>query len=115
MFHIYNRAVDRHWIFSQEEDKEYFLSLLIRFVTPYPITIYHWLIMSNHFHIAAETLDINQRARRKRTGYDTEKNRLLRRSRILLGRHETARQRRECSPEHGNRRGIKPTGGIKIV
>ncbi len=59
VFHIYNRAVDRHWIFSQEEDKEYFLSLLIRFVTPYPITIYHWAIMSNHFHIAAEALDIN--------------------------------------------------------
>ncbi len=55
--HVYNRANDRKWIFNSDKDKRKFLELLVRFSEEFTINIYHWVIMSNHFHLAVEVID----------------------------------------------------------
>ena len=54
VYHVYNRANDRKWIFDSDQDKRKFLELLTRFSERFAINTYHWVIMSNHFHLAEE-------------------------------------------------------------
>ena len=57
VYHVYNRANDRKWIFDSDQDKRKFLELLTRFSERFAINTYHWVIMSNHFHLAVEVID----------------------------------------------------------
>ena len=58
VFHVINRAINRQWIFEEDEDKKAFLNLLVERARFYQLTVYHWAIMSNHYHLAAEFLRI---------------------------------------------------------
>ena len=49
-----NRALDRKFIFERADEKLLFLDLLVAGHRHYEATIYHWVIMSNHFHLAVE-------------------------------------------------------------
>ncbi len=59
VFHVINRGIDRRWIFNFDEDKQWFLEELVHQRKRFQINIYHWVIMSNHFHLAMESLKID--------------------------------------------------------
>ncbi len=58
VFHVINRAIDRRWIFSDDDDKQTFLDELTVQAKSSQFTVYHWVIMSNHFHLALEALTV---------------------------------------------------------
>jgi putative transposase len=53
-YHIYNRSHSRVSIFNKDEDFRYFITLLEDYTREFVIKIYHWVIMSNHFHLLLE-------------------------------------------------------------
>jgi len=54
LYHIYNRGLNREKIFNQPQDFSYFINLLVEYAKRYNFKIYHWVIMSNHYHILTE-------------------------------------------------------------
>jgi putative transposase len=54
VYHIINRGVIRQTIFHGEEDVTQFLSLIKRYQKRFPFKIYHWVLMSNHYHLVME-------------------------------------------------------------
>lgn len=59
VFHVINRGLDRRGIFKADEDKQWCVDELINQKKRFQLNIYHWVIMSNHFHIAIEALKID--------------------------------------------------------
>ena len=60
VYHIINRGINNTWILETEDDRNTFLELLVKQKTGKKISIYHWAIMSNHFHLAAESLNVKE-------------------------------------------------------
>lgn len=54
IYHVYNKSANNAWILNEDEMKERFLNLLKHFAVKFPVNIYHYCIMSNHFHLAIE-------------------------------------------------------------
>lgn len=54
IYHIYNRSNARVPIFKSREDHLYFTSLLKEYSLRFLLKIYHWVIMSNHYHLLLE-------------------------------------------------------------
>ena len=54
VYHVYNRCANNMWILDTDEDKNKFLNLLVKYKEKYHFSIYHYCIMSNHFHLAIE-------------------------------------------------------------
>lgn len=54
IYHVYNKSANHVWILDDDEMKERFLNLLKHFAVKFPVNIYHFCIMSNHFHLAIE-------------------------------------------------------------
>ena len=50
-YHIINRGHNRENIFTDEQDFLYFKTLLARYRTRFQIRLYHYCLMSNHFHL----------------------------------------------------------------
>ncbi|MCM8782289.1 MAG: transposase [Candidatus Omnitrophica bacterium] len=53
-YHIYNRSNGRVPIFNRKEDFRCFMGLLRRYSQEFGLKIYHWVIMSNHYHLLLE-------------------------------------------------------------
>jgi putative transposase len=51
-----NRGIDGRWIVETDTDKGFLRDLLIRFKADFDINVYHWAVLSSHFHLAIETL-----------------------------------------------------------
>ena len=60
VYHIINRGINNTWILETGEDRNKFLDLLVKQKINRRISIYHWAIMSNHFHLAAEALNMKE-------------------------------------------------------
>lgn len=54
IYHVYNRSHRGQFVFQKKEDFQYFLFLLARLKQQYHVKIYHWVIMSNHYHLCLE-------------------------------------------------------------
>ena len=54
IYHIYNRSNTRISIFKSKEDFCCFMDLLNRYSSRFDLKIYHWVIMSNHYHLLLE-------------------------------------------------------------
>ncbi|MCK4463640.1 MAG: transposase [Candidatus Omnitrophica bacterium] len=54
LYHVINRANARCTIFHDKEDFTYFVKLLSNICNKADFKIYHWVIMSNHYHILIE-------------------------------------------------------------
>ena len=54
IYHIYNRSNARVDIFHDGKDFEHFQNLLVGYKEIYGYCLYHWAIMSNHFHLLLE-------------------------------------------------------------
>jgi putative transposase len=56
-FHILNRGHNRDTIFAEEADLGYFMQLLHRYRDRFHLRIYHYCLMSNHFHLLPQLPD----------------------------------------------------------
>jgi putative transposase len=57
VYHVFNRGINSAWILSSPDDRDFFIGLLAGQKRLHKIDIYHYVVMSNHFHLAVETLD----------------------------------------------------------
>ncbi|MCX6984756.1 MAG: transposase [Lentisphaerae bacterium] len=60
VYHVINRGLNNSWILETAEDRSYFVSLFARIKEGCRINIYHWTVMSNHFHLAAEVMETEE-------------------------------------------------------
>jgi len=51
IYHVFNRGNDRQHLFLEEQDYKYFLEQLLTAKKRLQATIYHYCLMSNHFHL----------------------------------------------------------------
>lgn len=54
VYHIYNRALNSTWILASPEERDRFLKILSYHIKRYPILVYHYCIMSDHFHLVLD-------------------------------------------------------------
>lgn len=54
LYHIFNRGNERREIFHNIEDYRYFINLLSDYSKEHSFCIYHWVLMSNHYHLLLE-------------------------------------------------------------
>ncbi len=54
IYHIYSRSNGKIPIFKSRNDFIYFRSLLKRYSLRFDLKIYHWVIMTNHYHLLLE-------------------------------------------------------------
>lgn len=54
VYHVYNRSNAKEFIFNLDTDYNYFLNLLKSYTNRFSVKIYHWVIMSNHYHLVLE-------------------------------------------------------------
>jgi putative transposase len=50
-FHVINRGHNRETVFHDDDDRRVFLDLLDRYRTRFGFALYHYCLMSNHFHL----------------------------------------------------------------
>jgi putative transposase len=60
IYHVLNRGLNNSWILSREKDRDYFLELLDTQRRNFTLSVYHYAIMSNHFHLAIEALETRE-------------------------------------------------------
>ena len=51
IYHLFNRGNDRRMLFNEEADFRFFLSLIAEAKRKFPAEIYHYCLMTNHFHL----------------------------------------------------------------
>lgn len=54
LYHVYNRSNGKKMIFEDESDYGRFMDLLREYQEKYPLKMYHWVIMPNHYHLLLE-------------------------------------------------------------
>lgn len=54
LYHIYSRSCNQAVIFRHSKDFAYFKNLLQAYRERFEASIYHWVIMSNHYHLVIE-------------------------------------------------------------
>ena len=54
IYHAYNRSNGKNFIFNDESDFNYFIHLLEDYAREFSLKIYHWVIMSSHYHLLLE-------------------------------------------------------------
>ena len=57
VYHVFNRGVNSAWILSRPGDRDFFCHLLSEQKKHFNMEIYHYAVMSSHFHLALEALD----------------------------------------------------------
>lgn len=60
VYHVLNRGINNVWIFSADEERDYFIELLVKVGASCKINVYHWVVMNNHFHLALEVMDVSE-------------------------------------------------------
>jgi len=51
VYHVYNRGNGKRDIFHDREDRLRFVRVLEDYTWRFPLEIYHWVLMSNHYHL----------------------------------------------------------------
>lgn len=54
IYHIFNRGHNRSIVFQTSDDFKYFIDLLTDYSRASNMQIHHWVVMSNHYHLAVE-------------------------------------------------------------
>lgn len=60
VYHVINRGINSSWILASPDEKDKFLDLLYKQSRNRNILVYHYALMDNHFHIAAEATSIRE-------------------------------------------------------
>jgi putative transposase len=50
-YHVMNRGHNRETVFGDDADRAYFLGLVARYKARFPMRLYHYCLMGNHFHL----------------------------------------------------------------
>lgn len=58
-YHILNRGNNRQRLFQKDEDFEFYLRLLLRYLEKYNVNLYHYCLMTNHTHLLMRGDDAN--------------------------------------------------------
>jgi len=58
IYHVYNRSLGSAMILATDEEKQIFCDLIREKLSQFPLNVYHYCVMGNHFHFAIEVLDI---------------------------------------------------------
>src|SRR5208282_4177574 len=53
-YHVMNRGHNREVVFQTDEDRVYFLHLLDRYRQRFDVRLFHYCLMSNHFHLLVQ-------------------------------------------------------------
>lgn len=53
-YHVLNRGHNRETVFGDDDDRRYFLGLLARYRDRFALRLYHYCLMSNHFHLLVQ-------------------------------------------------------------
>jgi putative transposase len=53
-YHIMNRGHNREAVFADADDCRYFLDLLERYKKRFPLRIFHYCLLTNHFHLLVQ-------------------------------------------------------------
>jgi len=56
-YHVMNRGHNREMVFSDDDDRRQFLGLLARYQERFDWRLYHYCLMSNHFHLLLQLAD----------------------------------------------------------
>jgi putative transposase len=56
-FHLMDRGHNREAIFADDEDRQAFLGLLGRYQSRFRLRLYHYCLMTNHFHVLVQLED----------------------------------------------------------
>lgn len=56
-YHVINRGHNREIVFRDDQDRQYFLGLLQRYRQAFDVRLYHYCLMSNHFHLLWQLAD----------------------------------------------------------
>jgi len=62
-YHVMNRGQNRATIFSDDQDRAYFLKLVARYQQRYAARLYHYCLMDNHFHLLVQLAQPRQLSR----------------------------------------------------
>src|SRR5438132_11933839 len=62
-YHVMNRGQNRATIFADDNDRQYFLALLARYSQRLAVRLYHYCLMSNHFHLLLQLAQPRQLSR----------------------------------------------------
>ncbi len=62
-YHVINRGHARERVFHDDDDRAYFLKLLVRYRDAFELRIYHYCLMSNHFHLLLQIPEVKQLSR----------------------------------------------------
>lgn len=54
-YHIMTRGNNRHIVFRNDLDYQYFLELIARYKKDHPFDLYHYCLMPNHVHLQVKT------------------------------------------------------------
>lgn len=54
IYHVFNRGNNRQRLFEAKGDFFHFLNLMRRAKTRYPVCIFHYCLMNNHFHLLVQ-------------------------------------------------------------
>ena len=55
-YHVTNRGINRHDIFVDDSDRTQFLDLVKDYKKECGASVYHWALMSNHYHMIVEVV-----------------------------------------------------------
>lgn len=55
-YHITNRGINRQKIFMDDADRNYFVELVQEYKSECAASVYHWALMSNHYHMLIEVV-----------------------------------------------------------
>jgi REP element-mobilizing transposase RayT len=53
-YHVMNRGHNRERIFGDDDDRRQFLRLLARYQERFGLRLYHYCLMTNHFHVLVQ-------------------------------------------------------------
>jgi putative transposase len=59
-FHLMNRGHNREAVFLDDDDRNAFLGLVTRYQRRYGFCLYHYCLITNHFHLLLQLLDPRQ-------------------------------------------------------
>jgi len=60
-YHVMNRGVNRQDIFFDDTDHQRFVELAAEYKARFGVKVYHWVLMSNHYHLLIEAAYSNLR------------------------------------------------------
>ena len=56
IYHVFNRGNNRRRLFKSEEDFHCFLKILKKAQTQYPVKLFHYCLMNNHYHLLVQNV-----------------------------------------------------------